>query len=291
MTKKGRIRKSQAEGRFIEEPLRYAKNETVKWIGKGESVDLEATDPVTLSHWEWKWLTGHILKYNADIQRNTGKSRVINMVQLDIDTLRDSLIDDIETAAFGDGTGDSNKAIQGLQSLIADAPATGTVGGLNRANRAWWRNQYTDMSGEGVATYLIDRMRTMYNDCSKWGDGGQRFPDLIVSDQTSYETYEDECLSIGRIQLPSGGVADLGFGDLAFKGQPMTWAPSCPTQTIYFLNSNVMTFYTNPRQWLTLGDFKDIYDQPEDYVKHSMSMCALVISNARKLGVLFDVGA
>ncbi|MCJ7828528.1 MAG: hypothetical protein MUP81_02175, partial [Dehalococcoidia bacterium] len=64
MTKKGK-RSTQTGGRSIEIPLQYAKNETVKFIGRGGTVELEATDPLTVCHYNWKYLTGHIIRYFA----------------------------------------------------------------------------------------------------------------------------------------------------------------------------------------------------------------------------------
>ena len=138
MKKKGRM-DTQSGGRWIEHVLNYGKNETTKFIGKGESVSLEATDTITTTHWDWKYLTGHIIRYFADFQKNRGKAALIKKVNADIDNLQNSLIDATETALFGDGTGDDNKAFDGLDNIVAEAPATGTVANLNRATYSWWR--------------------------------------------------------------------------------------------------------------------------------------------------------
>lgn len=288
MKKKGRM-DTQTGGRWIENVLNYGKNETVSFIGKGQSVNLEHHDTITTTHWDWKYLTGHIIRYFADFQKNRGKAALINKVNADITNLQNSLIDSTETALFGDGTGDSNQAFDGLDNIIAEAPATGTVGGLNRATYDWWRNQYKDMSGEAASVYLTKRMRTMFNDCGAGGEGVSRFPDLIVCDQTSYELYDEECLEIGRILMGDKKLADLGFGNLAYKGRPMTWSPSCKSESMYFLNTAFLKWTVDPIENYNLGSWLPIIDQPRDVVSHSMTVGNLVASNCKRQGVIFNI--
>ena len=290
LSRKGK-RKTQSGGRYIEIPLQYAKNETVQFIGKGGVVSLQATDALTVAHFEWKYLTGHIIRYFADFQKNRGEAQLTNKVNADIDNLQASLIDKIEEALFGDGTGDSGKAINGLGNLVATNPTTGTVGNINRATYSWWRNNYKDMSGEAASLYLRKRMNTMFNDCGKYGEGVRRFPDIIVCSQDVYELYEDEVLEISRITIGDKKIADLGFGDLAYKGRPMTWSPSCPSGYLYMLNTNYIEWVADPVENFTMGEWLPIVNQPRDRVAHVMAVCNLVISNARKHGVIYNISA
>lgn len=288
MKKKGK-RSTQTGGRSIEIPLQYAKNETVKFIGRGGTVELEATDPLTVVHFQWRYLTGHIIRYFADFQRNRGQAQLIKKVNADIDNLQMSLIDALETALFSDGTGDSSQAINGLRNIVANAPGTGTIGDLNRATYSWWRNQYKSMSGEAASIYLRKRMNTMFNDCGQQGQGVTRFPDIVVCAQDVHEMYESEALEISRIMISDRKLADLGFGDIAFKGRPMTWSPSCPSGAMYFLNTNVLEWVADPIENFTLGDWLPIVNQPRDVVAHSMTVGNLVAGNCKKLGVIFAI--
>lgn len=288
MSKKGK-RSTQTGGRSIEQPLEYAKNETVKFIGRGGTVTLSETDPLTVVHWEWKYLTGHIIRYFADFQKNRGKAQLLKKVNADIDNLQSSLIDKLESSMFGDGTGDAGLAIDGLGNIVAEAPATGTVGDLNRATYSWWRNQYKDMSGEAASIYLRKRMNTMFNDCGKLGEGVSRFPDILVCAQDVYEMYENEALEISRIIISDKKMADLGFGDLSFKGRPLTWSPSCTDGSLYFLNTNNLEWVADPVENFTLGEWLPIVNQPRDVIAHSMTVGNLVSSNCAKQGVIFNI--
>lgn len=286
MTKKGK-RSTQTGGRSIEIPLQYAKNETVKFIGRGGTVELEATDPLTVCHYNWKYLTGHIIRYFADFQMNRGQAQLIKKVNADINNLQSSLIDKLESSLFSDGTGDANKAIDGLGNIVAIAPATGTVANLDRATYSWWRNNYKSMFGEAASIYLRKRMNTMFNDCGKMGEGVSRFPNIIVCAQNVHEMYENEALEISRINIGDRTMADLGFGDIAFKGRPMTWSPSCPDGYMYFLNTAVMEWVADPIENFTLGEWLPIINQPRDVVAHTMTVGNLTAGNCKRLGVIF----
>jgi len=288
LSKKGK-RKTQSGGRYIEIPLNYAKNETVQFIGKGGVVSIQASDTLTVAHFEWKYLTGHIVRYFTDFQKNRGEAQLINKVNADIDNLQSSLIDKLEESLFGDGTGDSGKAINGLGNLVATNPTTGTVGNINRANYTWWRNNYKNMSGEAASLYLRKRMSTMFNDCGKYGEGVSRFPDILVCAQDVYEIYESETLEIARIMISDRKLADLGFGDLAYKGRPITWSPSCPDGYLYFLNTNYIEWVADPVENFTMGEWIPIPNQPRDRIAHVMTVGNLVASNCRKLGVIYNI--
>jgi len=288
LKKKGKVN-SQTGGREIEVPLRYATNASVQYIGKGSSVTLEDTDPLTVAQYQWRYLTGHIMRYFADFQKNKGKAALINKVNSDIDTLQASLIDQLETSLFNDGTGDSNQEINGLLNLVAEAPTTGTVGGINRATYSWWRNYYYDMSSYAASIYLRKRMNIAFNECGKYGKGVTRFPDLIVCAQNVHEFYESELVEIARVMISDKKIADMGFGDLAYKGRPMTWSPSCPDGSLYLLNTNHLSFVTDPIENFSLGEWLPIVNQPRDVVAHSMTVGNLVCDNCRKQGVLFDI--
>jgi hypothetical protein len=290
MSKKGK-RTTQSGGRKIEIPLRYAKNETVKSIGRGSTVDLEDTDPLTVCQYDWKYTTGHILRYFADFQMNRGKAQLMNKVNSDIDTLQSSYIDKMETDLFGNGTGDDNKAIDGLGKLISITPTTGTVAGIDRSTHAWWRNNATSMASKAASIYLRKYMQTMFNTCGLQGEGVTRFPDLIVTDQTSYELYEDECLEISKIVIGDKKMADLGFGELAFKGRPITWSPACTSGYMYFLNTSVLEYVSDPVEDFNLGDWLPIVNQPRDVVAHAMAVGNLTTSNMKRLGVLYSIAA
>lgn len=289
MDKKGR-KKYQTGGSKIEIPLRYKKNETIHYISKGEAVGLQSTEALTLAQYNWKYLTGHIIRYFVDWHQNRGKAKIIDRVKADIDNLQESTMQSLDTDLFGDGTGDNSKAINGLANLIPDTVTSGTVGGIDRAMYAWWRPSVTSMTGKNVSVHLLPYMRTKFNDCAIYGQGPNRFPDMLVTTQTVYESYEAEIAEVARVYTGDKGLADLGFGDLTFKGRPITWDPSCSAYDLFYLNSNHLWWVVDPEVEFDLGDFLPIYDQPRDVVAHMLTACNLVGDNFIRQGKISEIG-
>ncbi len=289
LKKKGKMG-TQSGGRSIEIPLQVTKNETVKFIGRGGTVTLEETNPLTVVHWNWKYLTGHIIRYFADFQRNRGKAQLIKKVNADINNLQSSFIDHMETTLFGDGTGDGGLAINGLGNLVSiDPDADVLVGNLNSLTYAFWRNQATAMAALPASIHLRKQMNKLFNNCGQQGTGLTRFPDMIICAQDVHEFYESEALEISRIMISDRKMADLGFGDLAYKGRPMTWSPSCPDGYLYMLNTNFLEWVADPIENFTLGDWLPIINQPRDVVNHGMSVGNLVMSNRKRQGVMHGI--
>ncbi len=289
LKKKGKM-STQTGGRSIEIPLQIVKNKTVKFIGRGGTVDIAATDPLTVVHWNWKYLTGHIIRYFADFQRNRGKAQLIKKVNADINNLQSSFIDYMEAKLFEDGTGDSNFAIDGLANIVAEDPTTSkVVGNINQLTYDWWRNQFKDMSNFPASIHLRKQMNIMFNNCGQQGMGLTRFPDIVVCAQNVQEFYESEALEISRILISDKKLADLGFGESAYKGRPFTWSPSCPSGSLYMLNTNFLEWVADPVENFTLGDWLPIINQPRDVVNHGMAVGNLVCSNRKRQGVMFDI--
>lgn len=281
-------RQTQEGGTRIEQPIVYAKNETVQYFGRGGTVSIGDTDPITNAYYEWKYMAGSIVRYFTDDQKNRGKTAVFKLMKAKITNLIDSMVDQYETSLFSDGTADAGLEIDGLSNLIATNPTTGTVGGINRANYSFWRNNFKNMSGEAASTYLVKRMKTMFNDCGKYGKGTKRYPNLILCAQDAYELFEDEVAEIQRIN-DTTGIGALGFDMLKYKGIPMTWSPSCPDTYMYFLNMNFIYFMADPIANFDLTDWKPIIDQPNDVVAQAVNVGNLTASAMNRHGVIWNI--
>lgn len=275
---------TQEGGRRIEVRVSYAKNETTDWFGRGGTVSIARTPHLTMAYYEWRYLSSSIVRYLSDDQKNRGQSQLIKAITADLDNARSSISDVFETALFASQTGDS---INGLKDIVADAPATGTVGGFNRATYSWWRNNFESMSGEDVPTKLRRQMNNMFNDCGKYADGVQRFPDINITAQDVYEAYEDELVEIK--QITSNQFADLGFGDLVYKGRPIVWSPACPDGRMYMLNTQTLGFITDPGYFYQMGEWKEPADQPGTRVCQIVTACNFVCSAPNRNGVIFDI--
>ena len=280
-------------GIHIEEQLMYAKNTTFGSIGKGGTVSINPTDPITLSKWQWKTTAGSIVRYRDDQFKNRGPHQVSNMVANQIKVAELSMADEMTTQVFGDGTGNNSKDIDGLKNIVADDPtASGsysTVGGISLSGNSWWENQYQDMTSFSFESDGRSKMATMVNNCE---DGGDML-DLILTSQTLFEQYEDEVVGIQNImptEAKRNKIADLGFRTLYFKEIPMSFDKNMPdTDKMYFLNSNYLNLVGDTEQeWFEMTPWEPVQRQPKDRVAYILLTANLTSSNRRRQGVMFN---
>ncbi len=138
-----------------------------------------------------------------------------------------------------------------------------------------------------------------FNTCGKYGEQSEKneglgvlgkYPNLIMTDQASYELYEDELFELKIIQSATAGVGDLGFGNLLFKGVPLTWSVACPSGYMYFLNTNFLNWVYDPDYNFVMDEWKAIPNQAKDRVTQVLTAGNLTMSNARKQGILYGIG-
>ena len=235
MREKGNIIK-ESGGASFQEKISYASNGTVQWQGEYDTFDTTPQDVLTTAEFSQKIITGTVTMTDKEMKQNAGKERIVNLLEGKLKVLESSLKNTLGTAIYADGTGSGGDEIGGLQSLLADDPTTGTVGGINRATYTFWRNQLYDFSTESVtpsATTIQGSMNTMYSRCQvQQGE----LPDLIAAGETYFGYFEDSLQTNQRLVDPNMGK--LGFNSLAYKGATVFYDPECADARMYFINSD-----------------------------------------------------
>ena len=272
---------NHAGGTNITQPLEYGTNDTVDWIGRGSKLSIEGQEIITTAKYDWKWIGGSVVRYFTDEAMNTSEPAIFNYTEKNIKNLDKTLRKEINSALLNDGT-QSALAMEGFKKYIQSTPATGTVGGIDAATNSWWRNQHTSMSGLDHTVYLIDYMRTMYDDCSD--DGGTETPQMIITTKAIKNWYEDEALD-SHYYTESNEMADLGIKGCAFKGAPIIWSGTCDTGLMYFLNLNFFEVAYDPAKWFNMTDWKTAQDNLER-VAQVVAQLNLLCSNREKQGLL-----
>ena len=246
--------------RRIEIPLEYGDNETIRWITRGSTVPLTQSELITMAYEDWKHISVTLMRYWTDEKANRGKARMINYADRHMNAADRALYEEMERVMFANGTG-SNEP-NGIQNLISSTPSTGTVHGLNRANLTWFRNQQMTSSGP-AALYLVKDMRTCFNDILKYSSSEIRDISMIT-DQATFELYEEEGYEL--VQLQDTGFFDAGFDTLKYRGRPIIWCPSAPSETMYFHNAAHYKLVCDEEYWMMMTDWKTIPNQPHDKV-------------------------
>lgn len=286
LKQKGAMKFDGTGGRYLEVPLSYAKNDTVTSLSKGDTISINDTAFLTVAQYEWKFVAGSIVRYYTDDAKNKSKQAVFKLIDSKLDNLKRSLIDKMEGYFFGDGTGNSSKDPEGLGNLVDATPDTArTVGNIAQTTYTWWKNKTKTATGS-ASIYLITDMRTLFNNCSR----GQKVetPNLIVTDQTSYELYEDEVVEQKQIVNKISG--DPEFTTVTFRGVPLVWSGQCTAGYMYFLNTNYIGLVSDPDIWFAATEWKPIPNQL-DRVMQVVLKTNLTATRRAGLGVLITIAA
>jgi len=268
LRQKGHIENITGHSR-IEIPLNYGSNETVRWISKGKTVPLQDSEILTMAYEEWKYVAVSIMRWFTQDHKNRGKAAAMNLVETKLAAAERSIYDELERVMFADGSGDDEP--NGIRNIIADTPTTGTLHGINRATAGneWWRNQTKAASG-AASVYLVEDMRTCLNDVIKYSRS--EIKDIaIVTDQASFELYEDVCFDMKVLQNTM--MAEAGFDTVVFRGRPIMWCPSAPAGKMYFVNTNYYKLVCDESYFMEMTSWKEIPDQPFD--KAAQIVCTL----------------
>ncbi len=270
--------KQVSGGTYLEEPLMTGKSTATGSYAGYEQLNVAAQQGIALAEFNWKQYYASITMDGLSENQNAGDSRVIDLMESKTNQARMSLYDKMNIDAFADGTGNSSKALDGLEIAI---DSTGTYGGILRSTYTYWAAQETAVSG----ALTIARMRTMFNTCSS-GGRKETQPGLIITTQSVHEFYENLLQPDQR--FTNTALADGGFNNLEFKGKPVTWDEACTSGVMYFINPEFMAFRTHAQRNFATTPFVKPANQ-DARTALILFMGNLTGSNCRRQGKLTGV--
>jgi hypothetical protein len=161
--------------------------------------------------------------------KNRGPEQLINLVTYKIEEGKNSISDLISQHLFA-----TSVATDAIDSLPVAIDSTGAVGGINQSSVSVWAS-YEAACGS-FAAGGPEAMQLAYNTISKGKKSGT--PGLIVTDQTSFQYYQNAVRAFGGDYFVTKG--DLGVPELKFMGARVIWDPDCTPGNMFFLNSNAI---------------------------------------------------
>ena len=277
-------------GTHIMEHLLYGKNSTIKAYSDYEILDTTPQEGITMAQYNWKEYGGTIAISRAERRKNSGKQRLLGLLDAKTQQAEMSLKDKLTTDLFANITATPAKAIDGIFLHASNTPSTTTLGSVSGLTYSWWRNYQADVGA--YANNLEDKLRTGYNSASA---GGADFPDGVLCSQTAYEYYESLGVG-GKRFVNEQKTMDLGFEVLQYKGADMFWdggmASNVPAtgESIVLLNSGAIRLVIDSESDFVTTDFIEPENQTATVAK-ILAMLNLVTNNRRKLGLLHGIDA
>ena len=268
-------------GAKIVVPVIYGTNSTAGSYSGVDTIDTTAQTGISAAEYDWRQYAATVTINGMEEAKNNGEAQIIDLLEGKIFQTQETIIENMNTMFWGDGTGNGGKDMNGLNKLVG----TGlTVGGIDAtdADNSWWRSTLRNGpldAGAGVLSQAA--MATVYNTVSVGNDQ----PTIIITDQDEYEAYES--LLEGQIRYTDTDVADGGFQNLLFKGAPVTFdSDSNLDGKMFFLNT----------KYLQLVAHSDVWFKPTPFVRptnqdavFSQLLCygELTVSNRARQGMIY----
>lgn len=294
--------KTQRGGDLITETITYqTTGANVQGVGKGDVMEAAEVETETMARWTWRYIAAKLLRSTIKDQQNSGKYQIKSYVQKEIEKARDSLAQQFESDFFRavDLTETAHKYMQSLVDIVpalTDAyGASKTYGliqkpltyssGAPATGNTFWGPRYKQWTAPKEVNMLSD-MKNLWNTLGANRAGA--YPTLIITDQTTFELYEEFALDMSQIvKQGSGSLADLGFETLKFKGCDMIWSPNVPTAyNMYMFNLNKITWWYDPQYWFEMTEWKPIPNQFERAAQ-ILCTCNLTCNELRRQGLLY----
>ena len=252
--------KTFSGGNTILQELSFSSNGNAGWYSGYETLPIAAQDVISSAEYTIKQAACPVTISGLEQLQNAGKERIIDLLDSRMDVAESSMANLIASGLYSDGSAAGGKQIDGLLKQVIKVPTTGVVGGIDRANWGFWRNQVFLNTTTGGAVTSATNVQGYFNRLwAKLVRGNDR-PDLILVDNVFWGHY---MASLQAIQRFTGTeTAKLGFVSVKFMdadvvldgGMQLNWtntsgagsagtAPSAvPASYAYFLNSKYLHY-------------------------------------------------
>ncbi len=232
LKQKGNIKVVSGGERF-NHPLIYGTNASFAMRSSLESVTQVSTDNHTRAVYDIKIADGMIALETLHLAMNAGnKEKLLDYADVKRQEAEISMSELLGSQVWSAGTG---KNFGGLQYLIASVPtAQSDVGGISSSVNSYWCNDVyaTTVSAFNTSSAGLTAMSTTLNNCTK----GLQRPRVILTTKTIWQLYELGLTS--NIRYARTDIGDAGFQALQFATVPILADDNCPTQKMYFVDTD-----------------------------------------------------
>ena len=132
LNRKGKVRPLSG-GNAIYEELSFQENGNFGYYSGYDLLPVAAQDVLSAAQFAWKQAAVSVVISGLEEIQNNGKERVIDLLEARMGVAEDTMMNNLCSGLYSDGTGSGGKQITGLQAAISATPTTGTYGGIDRA--------------------------------------------------------------------------------------------------------------------------------------------------------------
>lgn len=270
-----------AGGASIREPLSYAENTTFKWYRGSETLNVNQAVVLGYAEFNWKYCNVNVIVTGEDQYTNAGEYAIQDLVMSKVNNAQATMTNQLGLGSFADGTGSAGKEMGGLKLIVADAPSTGTVGGIDRSATAstFWRNQVVNPATTSSAD-LIAAMEEMDLLTQRMGDRCN----LIIMGKTYYKRFKAGTTYTQNTDN-STSTMQISAKNAEFAGIPVIYDYNCGDERAYFLNTKYLKLKVHANRFMKVEKEKMFVNQDSKVIP-VFSMLNLTCSNCSLQGVV-----
>ena len=211
---------SVSGGRTLVEELFYAENSSFLWYQGGEVLNTSYNPVMTAAEFNWKQAAVAVTATGLEQRQNSGPEGLIKLIASRVQAAEFTMQNQLNAAAFGDGTGSGGKTIGGLALLVAQSPSTGTVGGIDRstAGGTFYRNYSLAVNSTFGANKSAANIKQVLTRAKIKTTRNNEGPDLGIAGNTDYESIMTAAQASQVIYDTK--LAEIGFENVVFCGIP-----------------------------------------------------------------------
>lgn len=263
---RGRV-KTESGGKWIEEPIMYAKNTSVQAYKGYEKLNVNPSEELTSAKYSWRQAAISITISGEEQLKNAGETAIFSILNTKIKVAEMSFQEWFdEKLHAASSTKDLTRDFLGLDEIIEANATQSSLGGIDRNTYTWWRVQQkgNDTTATDLTTStstLTNSLINLYNNCSK----GLNTPDLMISPQELFERYEKD--NRQYLQVRDTNLLDVGFMNQKFKRATWMWNENCRKtsatagQHLYMISSDYMGITIHKERNFKMSSFVSPYDQ------------------------------
>ena len=279
----GHVELKNEGGYYLDIDLEYDVNPTVQEIGRNGTIALTDVNPITQARYDWGTVAGNIGRNREDDAANIGKARIHSLIDVKTKNLKKSMVRMFKTVVMRAEDSRPTGGINSLLDLVDDAPTDSkTVGSLDQADHSWWQNITRAASGAASLYCRHDLQQLTFDVEERDGEA-----DFLMVPKDFYAAYEDDAVEM--LQLTNTKMADAGFKNLEYKGLPMVWDSTCPSDRAFMLSSDYLYLRIDPGLNFAMTDWKEAADQPFNYNAQVVTRAQLVCTNRREQATLTGI--
>ena len=128
-----------------------------------EVLNISPDSPISAAQYSITQYADSVTMSGLEMLQNSSKEAIIDLLDGRMQVSEARLLNRISGDLYLDGTGNGGKNITGLAAAIPDNAATGTYGGINRANWAFWRPIVLVTSLSIVLNQVLQYQKWMIN--------------------------------------------------------------------------------------------------------------------------------